>query len=68
MMKWVSILLVGCSSQLPADHPCSERNPEASRFAARCAALVRLTCAHLSDDECPAVADCDAAWEKRCAE
>jgi hypothetical protein len=67
-MKWASILLVGCASGLPANHPCSPENPEAIDRAARCAALVRLTCAHLADDECPAVADCDAVWEKRCAE
>jgi hypothetical protein len=58
----------GCAAQLPANHPCSEQNPEAIRQAARCVALVQLTCAHLSDDECPAVARCDELWEKRCAE
>ncbi len=63
----VSFILAGCSSQLPADHACSERNPEPYRIAAACLARVQLECVDIPDAECPAWHECKAEFEKRCA-
>jgi hypothetical protein len=65
-MKWIALMLAGCSSGLPATHPCSLENPEFLSFLAACRARVELHCAGVSDDACPVIAECDRAVGVRC--
>jgi hypothetical protein len=64
----VLFVLAGCASQLPADHPCSERNPEPYRVAAVCTERVDRECKDLPNEACVAWHECMAEFERRCAE
>jgi hypothetical protein len=68
MARLLAFLLLGCASQLPADHPCSERNPEPYRIAAVCTERVDRECKGLPNEGCVAWRECMAEFERRCAE
>jgi len=67
-MRVIALFLVACSSQLPPEHPCHERNPGYLALVASCVARVQAECADIPDEECPVVRECDLALEGRCRE
>jgi hypothetical protein len=65
-MKWIALVLVGCTGA-DITEPCSLANPEFAGFLAQCRLRVETECASVPDDECAAVAECDAEIDRRCS-
>lgn len=65
-LSLAGLLIAGCTSHLPPDHPCSKENPDTHAVLARCAARVLAECAQDPDVPCAAEQECEAAWAKRC--